>query len=395
MRSLTIVGLLFATWTVAGQELPTRVEYVPSQGRVRVDPRIATRQMYEDIEIMRRILNGRLEVPHRLAVTQDCRVCHDSRSALRFSGASDGVKIWSGLSPHASCTRGHTASGYSGADGAYLKGHGVIFNLTLPPPRDSKPSTTKPATKPLTEWQRLRKEMRGEKMDPDDIPEARLPEEPNLVDTILKLMAENGHNFSQLGENENLTVIVNFRDTGSKPGGAAATDFFYYDPSSFSIIYPVADLVVPVAPTESTQTAPPSSPSSSRDYELLGDLHAKQGQNAEAIKAYETAVSKISNQNPSDVATLYRKLASAYLTQKQDEKAKEAMTNAVEWSKKQPGWTMSLRWSTSSPASLPFKLIISAPKKLLDQVGGGKMSFEDFKKAATVEQVTFAAGEKK
>ena len=40
-------------------------------------------------------------------------------------------------------------------------------------------------------------------------------------------------------------------------------------------------------------------------------------------------------------------------------------------------------------APLPSKLIISAPKKLLDDVASGKMSFEEFKKAVSVEYLTF------
>ena len=38
---------------------------------------------------------------------------------------------------------------------------------------------------------------------------------------------------------------------------------------------------------------------------------------------------------------------------------------------------------------LPAKLIVSATKKLLDQVGSGKMTFEEFHKAATVDFQTF------
>jgi hypothetical protein len=43
---------------------------------------------------------------------------------------------------------------------------------------------------------------------------------------------------------------------------------------------------------------------------------------------------------------------------------------------------------------LPSKLVITASKKLLDDVGSGKMSFDDFKKAVSVEYVTFPAEKK-
>src|SRR5262249_40405898 len=49
----------------------------------------------------------------------------------------------------------------------------------------------------------------------------------------------------------------------------------------------------------------------------------------------------------------------------------------------------------AAPAALPAKLIISAPKKLLDQVGAGKWSFENFREAATVEHLDFTPADKK
>jgi hypothetical protein len=54
--------------------------------------------------------------------------------------------------------------------------------------------------------------------------------------------------------------------------------------------------------------------------------------------------------------------------------------------------------AVSKPASaaspLPARLIITASKRLLDQVGAGKMSLEDFKKAATMEHLTFSSPQK-
>ena len=43
---------------------------------------------------------------------------------------------------------------------------------------------------------------------------------------------------------------------------------------------------------------------------------------------------------------------------------------------------------------LPAKLIISASKEQLNQVGSGKLSFEEFKKAASVQYLTFKAAAK-
>ena len=43
-----------------------------------------------------------------------------------------------------------------------------------------------------------------------------------------------------------------------------------------------------------------------------------------------------------------------------------------------------------SPPSLPSKLIISAPKRLLDQVGAGKIPYADFRRQATIDYFGFS-----
>jgi hypothetical protein len=45
-------------------------------------------------------------------------------------------------------------------------------------------------------------------------------------------------------------------------------------------------------------------------------------------------------------------------------------------------------------SSVPAKLIVSASKKLLDQVGSGKITLEEFKKEVTVDLSSAAAPEK-
>jgi len=50
------------------------------------------------------------------------------------------------------------------------------------------------------------------------------------------------------------------------------------------------------------------------------------------------------------------------------------------------------RASTAKPteARLPAKLLISASKKQLEQAGAGKLSFEEFKKGVTVDELNFS-----
>src|SRR5205823_6170293 len=101
-------------------------------------------------------------------------------------------------------------AGALATEGTYLKGQGIVFTLTLPPPqRDPRPEVPKPTPKPPNDWERMRKELRQEK--PQNEETAQPQKELRLSDIILKMLAENGRHFTQLGENESLTVAITFR----------------------------------------------------------------------------------------------------------------------------------------------------------------------------------------
>src|SRR5262249_3929814 len=70
-------------------------------------------------------------------------------------------------------------------------------------------SSAKPASKPLTQWERTRLEMRGEKMDRPE--KGQEPPRETLTDKLLKVLAENGQHFQQLPNNEHITVAVTLR----------------------------------------------------------------------------------------------------------------------------------------------------------------------------------------
>jgi tetratricopeptide (TPR) repeat protein len=131
--------------------------------------------------------------------------------------------------------------------------------------------------------------------------------------------------------------------------------------------------------------------SSPRDYELLGDLHLKQGQSKDALKAYQKAAEKSSD--PKHAAAMYLKMAQIYLTAENNktemdivlEKAREFVAKAQEGPAKKE------TPKATKPASpLPARLIITASKELLDRAGSGRISLEEFKKAATVEYLPFS-----
>ena len=120
--------------------------------------------------------------------------------------------------------------------------------------------------------------------------------------------------------------------------------------------------------------------SSGSDYELLADLHRKRGNWREVVRVYEDALRKRPRDQERD---LLLKLAAAYLELGLVENARKMLEKIA---------TAKADTSTKTaepPKDVPpYKLIVSAPKSVLDQVGAGKMTFEEFAKKASVETVT-------
>jgi hypothetical protein len=404
-------------------------------------------QMYEDIEIMRRLLNNKLhgfaspdrftdlfasQTPRRGATV---RLLANSACASCHSNVHDNYLIWSDpyntgyphnkIYPNLSDTvdtleqlgksyhRNRLVFGHHDlwttlamprsplAEGTYLKGQGVIFTLTLPPPeRDPRPEPLKPAPKPPTEWERIRKEVRQEKPQTQDT--APPAKEPTLSEVILKLLAENGQHFSQLGENESLTVAVTFRTPEPAANGLGAVIVDLDNDGKLDIS--VTNLVDPAAgqqPQAAKEDKPKSKPATEdtnhkkvKDLTLLGELHLKQGKTEEAIKALRQALEL--NPEGEQAVSANRLLAQALLAAQKDEDASKAVQKALEWLKKrqEEKGPKPAPAPAPQPKPLPAKLSITAPKKLLDQVASGKISFEEFKKAATVDFITFGAEKK-
>ena len=314
-------------------------------------------------------------------------------------------------------------------EGVYLKGQGVVFTTTLPHhgrgqmvkdphaggmasvancAKCHAPSFTtqieesfRTGEKMPSLWEQTRREVRGIK-DEQKPPVSKKKElevcGPGTVgEAVLKTLAENGHHFSHLAENESLTVVITFRggeeprSTKSAPSSAAEkrlatpnpVDRANLDPEKVRTGSQDPEKVGTASPTGQS---PSANLSSARDYELLGDLHLKQGRFEDAVKAFQKAIDQ--KPDAKQMAAIYRKLAQVYLNLEKDAQAQEAVQKAVEWLKKQQQAAKTPQPAEPVPA-LPAKLIISARKKLLDQAGAGKISFEEFKKAATVEYLTF------
>jgi hypothetical protein len=265
----------------------------------------------------------------------------------------------------------NAAHGSAGAEGVYLNGQGVIYTVTLQGPViDSGAATAKAAPKIPDEWEQQRQQLRGSKAEVKEPTETA--KEPPLREVLLKLLARYGHKFSHLGSRETVTVVLTFREpstvseSGLTPAGALNPDLG----------------TKPSTPTAQSST--------SRDYELLADLHLKQNRAQEAIEAYKNAIAKHGGaKDDAKARELYLKMGHAELAaamQAQGGNRDERILNAIKFLRRVTEQTA--KAAPAGPAThLPARLIVSAPKSLLDQVAAGKITFEEFRSRANVEFV--------
>lgn len=386
----------------------------PIRAPVRTKP--DSKQMAEDIEVMRRLLM-RSSVSRVISSGMDCLKCHAAPMTFRFQqGAASDVARFLGSAyqrgaaptPDAFWLEALSSAHHPHVDlpplfmeGLHLPGHGVVFQMVLPPERDAtKKSKATPARLP-SDWEIVQKQLRG------DAPAKSEPAEaPSLSDSLLRTLAENGKNFRELPADERITIEVTFRKNsalrfhGDEGTGTAATA----PPGPGPVGGPPG-----AGSIDGSPEGPPGSPDGAgntggddpfgtgatkagRDQELLGDLHAKQNKFDAAVAEYERAlkiVSAVANdpsKRPADlqnrIKSLQLKLAQAYLSAGKVENARKVLELAVDASKRPAAKPPD---SATATSKLPAKLRISATKKVLDAVGAGKLSFDEFRKQATVE----------
>jgi hypothetical protein len=296
------------------------------------------------------------------------------------------------------------------SQGTYVKDHGVVFTIVLPPPEhDPKPTSVPSLAKPPTEWERVRQQLRGEKADASaPKPKAK---QPSVADLVLEALAKNGHHLS-LGDKESLTVSIVFRpEEEVNPPEAAAGQgvgmnyvkrvLGLTESDSGSTVTTMTDQPASTPDKQPSpddkKPAPGSTPtdpstdkgSSPRDYELLGDLHLKQGQGNDALKAYYKALKN--NADAQHAAAMYLKIAQLYLSSENEAEARKAMDHARELLAKAGADKKQTPKPKKAESPLPSRLIITVSKELLDRAGTGRISLEEFKKAATVEYLPFAS----
>jgi hypothetical protein len=397
-----------------------------------------TQERYEQIEILRRLLDQGLRT-HETAWTDkihSAAFSPDGRQ-LATANAEGAVRIWD-MHTGKQLRDPHAAIDVPTLQGVYLKGQGVVYTTTIPPgvmvPVMDGSATS--VEKPLTEWERVRSEVRGEK------PEPKKPKSnPSLADLLLKTLAENGKHMTQLPDAESITVAVTLAPmqscTACHANPWSATDLPIMgsmfrgttsigNTGSTSLGTTGTTSSLGGSKTSSTGTSGSGSSTTTaqekflRDLSdqhseakktvLVGDLHLKQKQYHEATVAFQKASESFANilekirkasldltgtlPPPNAVVELdllesRTKLAQALVGEGKQDEARKILSAIA---------TQAQRGAQGEPAkpaekpgiALPSKLIVTVSKKSLEAVGSGKMSFEEFRKAATVEYLNFS-----
>ena len=415
------------------------------------------RQPYEDIEIYRRLLLKTLQ-PYindaiNLKTPTGKRPESTSNTAAEayFSGVYDATSSTKYLQSHPWLGGAHPHAGLGigqlNIEGVFLPSTGIVISATLPMSYIPPEKKTQAEPKTLTEWERTRRELRGEKIDKSEEKQAKSP--PDILEAALHSLATNGHHLSGLLPNEKTSIVLTFRglraqqcdvchsvrnlsywSTQSGQNSELAAAWAGMQPTmapqaasappSGHFPSTVDQLFVPGTPTGGrqgeaavTNQAKLQSREASNNRILLGDLHLKQGRFEEALVAYSKASEEYHSILPSLTTTpkwylepkgreaimalleLQNKIIQCHMALKQEEKVQEGVKRLKQWMSMleqvdvKPNAAKYPDKNVAKESVLPTRIIISAAKSLLDQVGKGQITFEEFKKKATVDVLKF------
>jgi hypothetical protein len=352
----------------------------PLTGNVTLTNVTTVRQaMDEQIEIMRALMIRKLGVGGGPVI---------GRPVVTFGATYDpsatgyGTTLVDGpANPYHSqaANRAMPSTGAEGSvEGVYIEGTGVVFAVVMPATgQDPRPGAVGPKSEPiLSDWEKEQRRLRGEPI-PDQSPK---PTYDSVGDVLLKLLADNGKNITGLKDDERVTITVVFRSSGP-PQPLAVTENTRFSAGMGTRGF------------EFGSTAASGPFAEDQALEMLGDLHMKQGEPQQAIDAYRKAVAAAeadSAKNPDAghkrLHSALLKLASAWLVAGMPDEAARTMDRAKALGATSPQTAnRAVRPPPRVATPLPARLTISAPKKLLDQGGSGKMSMDEFRKQATVE----------
>jgi hypothetical protein len=226
-RGLSALSAL-ALWTAAGAASPHQEPDFPRNsiephivGRVEkpeVEQPRQLRLVYEDVEIYRRLLlktlqpyvNEVINLKTQNAKSPESTV--NSSHASYFSGVYDATSTkylqshpWlGGASAHASI-----GIGQLNVEGVFLPSSGIVISATLPLSFAPQEKKIQAEPKTITEWERTRRELRGEQIDKSEEKQTKSP--PDILEAALHSLASNGHHLSGLLPSEKISIVLTFR----------------------------------------------------------------------------------------------------------------------------------------------------------------------------------------
>lgn len=369
--------------------------------------------MWEDVEIFRRILDR--------AVTPWAEKSNAAENLASFAFSPDelhlaeagknGMARFGQPNLETLALWGLKGARRSPVEGNYLKGYGVVFTATLP--WDGRHPVAQPPTsepKPPSEWDRVRKEIRGEKVEPTP---SKGHAGPSLADIVLKVLADNGRHFSQLGENERVTVALTLRPDAPADRDSVWLDLLIpgpkgenrkalaRDPETGNFYAPALPDLAEIYLLDKRPEAGNAARTQAANMVHLGDQRLKQERLQEAADSYHAAVTGYTEivekkykagvpprelMDDLGALTVARsKLANVYFGLKRDQEARQLLAQVARDYEFITGKPTPPPTATPAKRTRTGKLIISAPKRSLDQVGTGKLSLEEFKKQASLD----------
>lgn len=406
---LTLVLSLLSVAGVSGQTKDVIEEVDAKLTQLRIATRHAD-ERNEDVEILRRLLNKSLGLPDKASVRAELQLAPGGQG---FGSLEHGQFVGDAKA------RTFASSPVGPFDGVYLAGRGVVYTLHIPAGVDltydphtqqvgmnggcskchqdttvklinhavetSSNCTTchtvgavRPEAKTISEWERAKQDLRGEKPTPpeskkSDKPRGMMCEPGNLAEQIGIQLSTHARNLRHLGEKESITVVVTFDHLPGPPAGGVPAGKLGLTPDEVQAL-------------------------------TLGDLHLKQKKYTEAVEAYlkglvrfkdTVRLSAPANAPFKDVTTAleemtasiratYKSLAAAYLQLGHLDDAKAALEKATTFKVE-----LAQGGATGTKPVGPAKLILSVMKT---DIGAEAAAF---KKSIRIDRMNFPEAEEK